>query len=128
MKLSLALLVGLVGFVSAAAIDRGLAKRDNLTVQLCKDLNLVPGGTGGCTLVSTLSEGCAELSDIKAGGPFTALITSAQIPPGATKPYRCTLFSATKCAGKSLVIAGAVNDLRKFNFDDTTTSVSCALV
>ncbi|KAL0952460.1 hypothetical protein HGRIS_006728 [Hohenbuehelia grisea] len=110
MLASFSFVLALIASASAAAITARepvvLEKRRELTIVMCKDLNLQPGGTDG--------------------GNWNDQVTSAAILAETNdRPFTCTLFADLSCSGRSLQITSANFDLRQNGFDDTATSVLC---
>ncbi|KAL0952459.1 hypothetical protein HGRIS_006727 [Hohenbuehelia grisea] len=134
MLVSFSFALTLIASVTAAVIEVRepalLEKRQVLTVIMCKDLNLQPGSTGGCTSVTTANGGCyADLRLLSQdGGNWNDKVTSAAVASEVNdRSFSCYLFADLNCTGRSLRINfnEAIRDLRTRGFDDITTSVKC---
>ncbi|KAJ7289172.1 hypothetical protein C8J57DRAFT_1213538 [Mycena rebaudengoi] len=102
MNFSLALYVTLVRSVSAATINNDLVKRQGLTILMCKDLDLRPGPTGGCTSITTANGGCyADFSQLNQRGWELAI--SAAVLYEAGRLFRCNLYEHPFCQRRMMV-------------------------
>ncbi|KAF7328219.1 hypothetical protein MVEN_02561700 [Mycena venus] len=128
------LFVSFIAGASASIIDARVPtelrdKRQDLTLIMCKDLNLAPGPTGGCTSITTSNGGCfgdfATLT--QDGGNWDNQVTSA-FPAVEGREFRCNLYENPFCQGRVLVLTGPAFDLRMQNFDDIASSTTCYFV
>ncbi|KAF9523717.1 hypothetical protein CPB83DRAFT_886725 [Crepidotus variabilis] len=130
MQLSFAFLASMIASAAAVAIDGRVEvpidRRHFLEIDICKDLGLKPGPTGGCTGITTANGGCygdfALLN--QDGGGWDNTVTSA-VPLVDGQNFYCVLYEHPNCAGRALLLTGPAYDLREQQFDDIASSTRC---